>query len=215
MGIIRMVKESDYDFIYNSIIEYGNLALIKGYEKAALKVIMENKYTLTLVYEEENTPLAYEIVITKPRSFMSSFYRKLSLFQKIKYNYKNKLNTIETQVQSSTVPCEVKEVLDRIYLDDNPMYSVSLFLYSKVKKKVHEHFAIVMFNILSKRNYLKGIASIRKTNKLALYGTLFLCGDAVEVFDYDSEVYVLITDVAKFLENKKNFNFIHDVQIEE
>ena len=213
MGIIRMIKKSDYDFIYNSMVEYGELALIKGYEKAALKVIMENKCTLTLVYEEENMPLAYEIVITKPRTFMESFYKELSLLQKIKYSFRNKINTMETKVKENVMPCEIKEVVERIYMDDNPKYSISLFLYSKIKKKVHEHLAIAIFHVLLKKNYLKSIATIRKTNELALYGTLFLCGDSVEVFDYDSEIYVLVTDLEKFLENKKTFNFIHEVQI--
>ncbi len=54
MGIIEKSKKSDYDFIYKNIREYS-VALTKNIEKYAIQMMIEERYSFTCVYEDNNS----------------------------------------------------------------------------------------------------------------------------------------------------------------
>ena len=96
MGIIRKVKESDYNFILSSLKE-GDFSISRGVEKCMIKPIIEDKYSITLIYEDNQQPFAFYTIVTHPEDFMKSFYKSMGLFTKIQYHIKNKLDAIQSK----------------------------------------------------------------------------------------------------------------------
>ena len=152
MGIIRMVKESDYDFINNSIEEY-KVALCYGYTKYIMKPIIENKYSMTLVYEEDGKPLAYNIIITHPKSFMESFYKEMPFYKRFIYLIKHQVdskvnNKLDgNSIDNNLIPEEQKKIIDNLYNIDSNFF-ITLFVYSISRKKITKHITYYIYKIL-------------------------------------------------------------------
>ncbi len=197
MGVIRHIQDSDRDFIYESVIEYG-LTLVKGYEKYAIDIIMDNKYCKTLVYEEDGNPLAWNTIITHPKSFMDLFHDRLSFLDKLKYNISNKLNTLENKIDlKEYMTEEILEIANNIYKQDEK-YVYGLFIYNKSRKNVFYDLTTEIYKFLQPK-YNIVVGTIRKDNDISIYAHKKVYGKYIELYEYDKEIYMTVTYIDKFL----------------
>lgn len=196
MGIIRKVKESDYDFILSSLKE-NNFALSSGVEKSIMKPIIEDKYSVTLVYEENSEPKAFYTVVTHPESFMKSFYQNMNLYTRIKYQLKNKLDALASEKSSEIVniPQKCQTMLSNMF-SANGEYTISLFMVSKAKKSVAKDFFLKITSLIDKYPYMLGV--IKKDNYGSIMIHKMIFGDSIEFYDVDKDSYFCVIDIEQF-----------------
>lgn len=196
MGIIRKVKESDYDFICNAIEDY-KLKLCYGYTKYFMQVIMGGRHSLTLVYEEENIIKAFYCVITQPKSFMEEFYSYMPFFKKLKYHINNQISTYSVKkTENTNIPAKIQYIVNNLYsVNDNFVYSC--FIYSKAGKTVStELFKEICNRLVNDYNFL--VSVIKKSNTVSLFVHNMIFHDNIELFDVDEEGLFFIIDIKKF-----------------
>lgn len=217
MGIIRMVKESDYDFINNSIEEY-KVALCYGYTKYIMKPIIENKYSMTLVYEEDGKPLAYNIIITHPKSFMESFYKEMPFYKRFIYLIKHQVdskvnNKLDgNSIDNNLIPEEQKKIIDNLYNIDSNFF-ITLFVYSISRKKITKHITYYIYKILGTKNYKWHVGMIRKNNEIAMFSNYQLFRDLMKIYDVDNEVVFTSVNVQEYLYRNKDYKEIYKINI--
>lgn len=211
MGIIRMVKESDYDFIYNSIEEY-KVALCYGYTKYIMKPIIENKYSMTLVYEEDGKPLAFYSDMTHPKSFLNEFYKNMPFLTKMKYLVSNQVNKYNsTSDKSINIPKEHKILMDEMYEKDSNA-AVGLFAYSIAKEMILNHLAIYTYRIIGDE-YKWKIGMLKKGNRTSEIAHRMLYRGNMIMYDADSESYFCVTDLEEMRNSSKDFKTKHILNI--
>ncbi len=211
MGIIRKVKESDYDFIYKNIREYS-VALTKNIEKYAIQMMIEERYSFTCVYEDNNHPLAFFSVITHPKSFIQYFHSSVPIFKRIAYLINNKLNMYNMDSGNNQhIPEEYKYMYNNIYNVDSD-FVVGLFAYSQSKEMIMKTLAIYSFRSISSQ-YKYMIGSIKKDNKVSILNHRMTFGHSMQLFDADKEVFFCVIDINDFLAKNNNFNTKHEIII--
>lgn len=217
MGVIRKVKESDYDFIYNSLEEY-KVALCYGYTKYIMKPIMENKYSLTLVYEEDGKPLAYIIIITHPKSFMDSFYKQMPFYKRFLYLVKQQTNSKEkNKIENSeqyinNIPETQRYMIENLYSIDHDFF-ITLFVYSESRKKILKYMVYYVYKILNEKQYNWHVGMIRKNNKIALFSNFQLFKELLKIYDVDEEVVFTSINVQEYMEKNKDFKELYKLEL--
>ncbi len=199
MGIIRKVKESDYNFILSSLKE-GDFSISRGVEKCMIKPIIEDKYSITLIYEDNQQPFAFYTIVTHPEDFMKSFYKSMGLFTKIQYHIKNKLDAIQSKENNANAQIPEKyQVMFKNMFSKNGNYTISLFMLSKAKKSVAGDFFHQAISLMD--NYLYMLGVIRKDNYISLMVHKMVFVDSIEFFDADRDTYFCVIDINKYRQN--------------
>lgn len=213
MGIIRKVKESDYEFIYNSIEQY-KLALCYGYTKYIMPLIIENKYNYTVVYEDDGEALAYYSVITHPEEFLSIFYKNMPFFIRIKYLISKQLNAYSSNSGNYEIieNQEHKRLLQDMY-KKNGNFAVGLFAYSKCNGMILNQLSYSAHKALYPE-YKWMIGMLKKDNRVSIIAHRMLYKNSMYIYDnIDKESYFCVINVDEFLKLNDGLAIKHEIRL--
>lgn len=213
MGIIRKVKESDYEFIYNGILKYKPSPLY-GLHKYIKNIVMEQELLSTIVYEDDEGKVrSYFIAMLKPASFFKRIKLEMPFIAKIKYYLKNKLADYNTIKNHSVYDNpNMKDNFQNIYnIDGNNIFGCFTYNTCRGELKARE---LLLYTVKLHSSYKYLVGLVRKDNIYSIKSTKSFWKNIVNFYDIDDKSYLYAVKVDDILSNFKEYTSKHIINID-
>lgn len=210
MGKIRYINNNDYDFIYQSILEYKP-SPIYGIHNYVMPVLLENKVTNTLVYEDTVGKIkAYCIFILKPKSFFEKIYSSMPFYKKAAYLIKNQVATYMTEYENINDD-KIKYITENLYSQDCS-WCFEAFIYSQTKEIKAQELKLLLYDNIC-NNYEYSVSMIKKNNIAGIKSPQSYWGEHIKFYNLDNNSYLSVIDINSARKMMDSYNTNHIVEL--
>lgn len=208
MGTIRKVISSDYGFILNSIESYK--PSFYGIHKYALDVIMLNKYSSCLIYENDNNEIvSFDVNIFEPKTFWEAVYKNISFFKSLSLNFKFALK--QTKRMDIKDNSEIDDISKHLY-SKNGNHAVTLFYYNMDKSFSANTLGIYNMKLLNS-NFKYQTAQINKNNIASQKSYKKRGFNTTSFFQVEEDILLAVIELPDIKEQLNEYKTQYNVEI--
>lgn len=127
---IRFIRDTDIKFIKESLLNYG--VFFSNYIDSVISVLIQHNGTLsyTLISENDNNIVGFDINLLKPYSFWNEVYKNLNFFKKIKWIYSNITSNKQVQLNNDT-----QNIYTQLYQQDSNIAYTLFYMFNNIPNR--------------------------------------------------------------------------------